>query len=35
MIQAQFGLPEIAARTLEVYTTATLEATLDARGAAP
>jgi phosphoenolpyruvate carboxylase len=28
MIQAQFGLPEIAARTLEVYTTATLEATL-------
>ncbi|MEO5894083.1 MAG: phosphoenolpyruvate carboxylase [Vicinamibacterales bacterium] len=27
MIQAQFGLPEIAARTLEVYTTATLEAT--------
>jgi len=26
MIQAQFGLPEIAARTLEVYTTATLEA---------
>jgi phosphoenolpyruvate carboxylase len=29
MIQAQFGLPEIAARTLEVYTTATLEATLE------
>ena len=28
MIQAQFGLPEIAARTLEVYTTATLDATL-------
>lgn len=28
MIQAQFGLPEIAARTLEVYTTATLHATL-------
>ncbi len=29
MIQAQFGLPEIAARTLELYTTATLAATLD------
>ena len=29
MIQAQFGLPEIAARTLELYTTATLGATLD------
>jgi phosphoenolpyruvate carboxylase len=28
MIQAQFGLPEIAVRTLEVYTTATLDATL-------
>jgi phosphoenolpyruvate carboxylase len=28
MIQAQFGLPEIAARTLEVYTTSTVEATL-------
>ena len=28
MIQAQFGLPEIASRTLEVYTTATLDATL-------
>ena len=28
MIQAQFGLPEIAARTLEVYTTATLEASM-------
>jgi phosphoenolpyruvate carboxylase len=28
MIQAQFGLPEIAVRTLEVYTTATLNATL-------
>jgi phosphoenolpyruvate carboxylase len=28
MIQAQFGLPGIAARTLEVYTTATLRATL-------
>ncbi|HEX6975110.1 MAG TPA: phosphoenolpyruvate carboxylase [Vicinamibacterales bacterium] len=34
MIQAQFGLPEIAIRTLEVYTTATLEATL-APAAAP
>jgi len=29
MIQAQFGLPEIAARTLELYTTATLAATLE------
>jgi len=28
MIQAQFGLPDIAVRTLEVYTTATLHATL-------
>ena len=28
MIQAQFGLPDIAVRTMEVYTTATLEATL-------
>jgi phosphoenolpyruvate carboxylase len=28
MIQLQFGLPEIAMRTLEVYTTATLDATL-------
>lgn len=28
MIQAQFGLPAIAVRTLEVYTTATLNATL-------
>jgi phosphoenolpyruvate carboxylase len=28
MIQAQFGLPEIATRTLEVYTTATIDATL-------
>ena len=28
MVDAQFGLPEIADRTLEVYTTATLEATL-------
>jgi phosphoenolpyruvate carboxylase len=34
MIQAQFGLPEIATRTLEVYTTATLDATL-APGAPP
>ena len=34
MIQAQFGLPEIAVRTLEVYTTATLNATL-AQAAAP
>ncbi len=34
MIQAQFGLPDIAARTLELYTTATLEATL-APGEAP
>jgi phosphoenolpyruvate carboxylase len=30
MIQAKFGLPGIALRTLEVYTTATLEATLTA-----
>ena len=30
MIQAKFGLPGIALRTLEVYTTATLEATLKA-----
>ena len=29
MIQAQFGLPDIAVRTMEVYTTATLEATLN------
>jgi phosphoenolpyruvate carboxylase len=29
MIQAEFGLPGIALRTLEVYTTATLGATLD------
>ena len=29
MIQAQFGLPDIATRTLELYTTATLGATLD------
>jgi phosphoenolpyruvate carboxylase len=28
MIQAELGLPEIALRTLEVYTTATLDATL-------
>ncbi|MEO7193105.1 MAG: phosphoenolpyruvate carboxylase [Vicinamibacterales bacterium] len=28
MIQAKFGLPDIALRTLEIYTTATLEATL-------
>jgi phosphoenolpyruvate carboxylase len=28
MIQAQFGLPEIAVRTLEVYTTATIDATV-------
>jgi phosphoenolpyruvate carboxylase len=28
MIQAKFGLPDIAIRTLEVYTTATLESTL-------
>jgi phosphoenolpyruvate carboxylase len=28
MIQAHWGLPELAVRTLEVYTTATLEATL-------
>jgi phosphoenolpyruvate carboxylase len=34
MVQAKFGLPGIALRTLEVYTTATLEATL-ARPAAP
>ena len=31
MIQAKFGLPGIALRTLEVYTTATLEATLIGR----
>jgi phosphoenolpyruvate carboxylase len=34
MIQAQFGLPEIAVRTLEVYTTATVNATL-LQGTAP
>ena len=28
MIQAKFGLPELALRTLEIYTSATLEATL-------
>jgi phosphoenolpyruvate carboxylase len=28
MIQAKFGLPDIAVRTIELYTTATLEATL-------
>jgi phosphoenolpyruvate carboxylase len=28
MIQAKFGLPDIAVRTMEVYTTATLESTL-------
>jgi phosphoenolpyruvate carboxylase len=33
MIQAQFGLPDIALRTLEVYTTATLDVSL--RAAAP
>lgn len=35
MIQAQFGLPEIASRTLEVYTTATLDATLATPGDVP
>ena len=36
VIQSKFGLPEIAMRTLEVYTTATLEATLaPARGPHP
>ncbi|MEO8258350.1 MAG: phosphoenolpyruvate carboxylase [Acidobacteriota bacterium] len=36
MIQAKFGLPDIAVRTMEVYTTATLEATLGhATGPAP
>ena len=34
MIQAQFGLPDIATRTLELYTTATLAATLQLPGAA-
>jgi phosphoenolpyruvate carboxylase len=35
MIQAKFGLPDIAVRTMEVYTTATLEATLMPAAAAP
>jgi phosphoenolpyruvate carboxylase len=35
MIQAQYGLAEIAARTLEVYTTATLEATVQAPAVVP
>lgn len=35
MIQAKFGLPGITLRTLEVYTTATLEATLMPPAAAP
>jgi phosphoenolpyruvate carboxylase len=35
MIQAKFGLPDIAVRTLEVYTTATLEATLMPAAPAP
>jgi len=35
MIQAKFGLPDIAVRTMEVYTTATLEATLMPGAAAP
>ena len=34
MIQAQFGLPDIAVRTLELYTTATLDATLAPAAAA-
>lgn len=34
MIQAKFGLPDIALRTLEVYATATLEATLAPSAAA-
>ena len=34
MIQAKFGLMDIAVRTMEVYTTATLEATLAPTGAA-
>ena len=33
MIQAQFGLRDIAVRTLEVYTTSVLDATLDRAGA--
>jgi phosphoenolpyruvate carboxylase len=35
MIQAQFGLPEIATRTLEVYVTSVLEATLAPPAPAP
>ena len=35
MIQAQFGLPDIAMRTLELYTTATLDATLAPTAAPP
>jgi phosphoenolpyruvate carboxylase len=35
MIQAKFGLPGIALRTLEVYTTATLQATLTPPAAPP
>lgn len=35
MIQAQFGLPEIAMRTLEVYITSVLEATLSPPAPAP
>ncbi|MCC7416190.1 MAG: phosphoenolpyruvate carboxylase [Acidobacteria bacterium] len=35
MIQAQFGLHDIAVRTMEVYTTATLEATLAPAAAPP
>jgi phosphoenolpyruvate carboxylase len=35
MIQAKFGLPDIAVRTMEVYTTATLEATLMPAAGAP
>jgi phosphoenolpyruvate carboxylase len=35
MIQAQFGLPDIAVRTLELYTTATLDATLAPSAAPP
>jgi phosphoenolpyruvate carboxylase len=35
MIQTKFGLPDIAVRTMEVYTTATLEATLMPAAPAP
>jgi phosphoenolpyruvate carboxylase len=35
MVDAQFGLPEIAERTLEVYTSATLEASLTPSPGAP